>query len=530
MTNAINQSPSLLELSGYSFINNQDLYDVKNENVRFASNPAIKNLWDRLKKSQDLKNLTSHLENMFIQKLEDHKKNIILSDERNKILEENVTTLFKSLANKFHRSDENIPVDLSSYLRLQKMEDESLQIIWDKKLSNYFKFKGRSPKTLNEIKLWLADPKNEDQLNKIDNLDLSQLGITVIPYQLTRLSRIQTLFLDDNQIETLPDFLSNFSKLQSLTVNHNSVRCLPESLSKLSQLETLYLDDNQISSFPESFGKLSKLQILSVSFNRLKSLPESFKHLSQLKTIFLDHNKIKSMPEFIGNLTFLELFYLHNNEIEKLPESFGNLPKLQSLHLYNNQIKSLPESFGNLSTLKHLLLDNNQIKMFPESFCLLSQLRTLFVADNPLLFIFDEKQIPFRTSEIISMLSDFIKYRCSSEFSKFYRIITLGLHNDLIKKQFDYLKFQDQDLINEMIANESALDLLHARENIPILCQAVKKAVHVKYDRLSAEQKKSIFKKIDETKPQDADAHCIEKHAFDNVLLLIDAMDQISPS
>ena len=696
---------SLFGLAAAVYINNKihGFYQAEDRNFL---NFIAKIAWDRLKHSQLLMQSAFEIENSLIQNLNDKGQSSYTAIERETLLQENVDALFKNLAKEFDiREEERIPADASSYEFLQRaQEDESLQTIWKYALRDHFKFNGKQPETLVEIKNWLADSKNSDQLNNIDGLELSDISLKAIPPEITKFFQLQGLLLDNNELKRLPEILGNLSNLEVISAKHNKIRSLPESLGNLaqlthlsffdnkirilpeiignlsklqefyidknelkslpetignlSQLKELSVDKNELRSLPESIGNLSNLKILSLNYNQLKSLPESFGKLSHLDSLALNYNKITGLPtsfinlskledlllcgneietlppwnnfshlqrlllrsnkisvlseslgqlsqlqalslgnnhiknvpeslgnlshllslsldfnrieilpESLGNLTQLETFFLDNNEIESLPESLGNLSELQKLTLCNNKIKEIPESFGNFSQLQDLSLRNNKIRRLPESLgnlfmmhnlCLSNNEMRIFpeflgslaglqmpclslsISDNPLLFVLDKnsnseifkENVSFRNiGKIGSISSEFREYLCLSQFSRFYKFITLNDQKELIKKEFHLLNPQDQELIFEMVYGKQTLQsedngVFH---DINLFSRAVKKSVLVKFDRLTAEQKSVVYKKIHEiANPKTTDSRWGEFHAFDNALRLIDAMDGVT--
>ena len=186
-------------------------------------------------------------------------------------------------------------------------EDGVLQIIWKKVLTTIFKFDGHPPKTLDGIKKWLEDPKNEDQLKKVIRLTLPDSNLNAIPPQITQFAQLQNLDLGDNQIRHLPNFISFLAKLRTFDLNKNKISSLPDSLGKLSKLEWLSLGTNEISSLPDSLSNLSELTTFSLGSNKISSLSDSLSKLTNLKALYLGTHQISSFPDSFSKLTELKI-------------------------------------------------------------------------------------------------------------------------------------------------------------------------------------------------------------------------------
>jgi Leucine-rich repeat (LRR) protein len=169
-------------------------------------------------------------------------------------------------------------------------------------------------------------------------------------------------WLDGLGIVMTVDELKN---LQELDLSNKGLTRIPESIGELKNLKELVLSVNKLEKLPESFGKLTNLQKLGLSTNQLTSLPESIGNLTNLKELNLSSNPLKQLPESIGNLTNLEELHLLDNQLEKLPESIGNLTNLEILDLMYNPLEILPESIGKLTNLEKLRLDPS-IKLDPK--------------------------------------------------------------------------------------------------------------------------------------------------------------------
>jgi Leucine-rich repeat (LRR) protein len=613
-SNLVQSQPISLVNQTVSFTITRNLQNSTMTNhVRALVEASFTRAWLDLKDSAQnfsLRHIMSNIERSFVESEQRSRKITFLPEQVNDVLEKNRDILFKTLAETFQAKrifGSSIPVDISSYERLQRvLEDDALQTIWDSRLAGLFVFNGPAPTSPDEIKAWLKDPTNAAQLNGVQMLDLSRLGLKAIPPEISTLTQLQSLALSDNQISCIPDSLSSLSQLQGLFLENNQISGIPDSLGSLSQLQELYLQSNQISSIPDSLSKLSQLRDLNLAHNQISCIPDSLSKLSQLKTLYLSDNQISSIPDSLGNLSQLKRLYLQENKINSIPDSLSNLSQLQELYLQDNQVSSIPDSLGSLSQLQGLYLAHNQISCIPDSLNNLSQLQWLVLSynkissipdslgslsqlktldlhynqissipdslnnlsqlelltltnnqinnipnslaglppqlwlplnNNPLLFIYDKIiHTPNNILELVAQCCEFKEYKCLSSFSNLCQLMVQKSDNhQMIKEAFGNLKKNDQNLIFEMVYKVSGVcsdDPIwgehHVFDDMNIFYYAVKKAIAAKFDRLSLKKQDAVYGEIYQlAQPKTEDPIWGERHAFDNVLRLIDAMDRI---
>ena len=151
------------------------------------------------------------------------------------------------------------------------------------------------------------------------SLDLSELGLTVMPDAIGNLAALQSLDLGDNQLTTLPDAIGNLAALTKLYLLNNQLTALPDATENLAALNFLGLGKNQLATVPEVICNLAALESLQLWANRLTKLPGRIGDLANLKELNLAHNRLIKLPEVIGNLTSLESLYLHGNDALGIP-------------------------------------------------------------------------------------------------------------------------------------------------------------------------------------------------------------------
>jgi internalin A len=229
-----------------------------------------------------------------------------------------------------------------------------------------------------------ALPESVGQLTQLRHLDFSLNQFAALPEAIGQLTQLQELILSDNALTTLPESIGQLTRLRELNLLDNQLTALPESIGGLIELEELNLFRNQLASLPESFSRLAGLQLLNLSRNQLKALPELIGQLSQLRELNLLENQLKALPGSIGQLARLRWLDLSRNQLKALPESIGQLTQLQRLNLTGNQLRTLPESIGQLMQLQRLYVTANQLTTLPESIGQLTQLQQLYITGNQL--------------------------------------------------------------------------------------------------------------------------------------------------
>jgi Leucine-rich repeat (LRR) protein len=262
--------------------------------------------------------------------------------------------------------------------------DDNLQEIWVKIRENLI---GNNIPNENasaqDIRTWLNNHENQEAINGITELDLSRVGLTILPPEIGNLTALKRLNLIYNQLTTLPETIG-LTALENLNLQNNKLELLPETIGKLTALKELYLQNNQLTTLPETIGELAALVRLLLENNQLTTLPESIGKLTALEWLYLQNNQLITLPETTGKLTTLEWLELQNNQLTTLPESIGKLTTLEWLHLESNQLTTLPESIGNLTALKYLYLENTKLTTLPESIGKLTALKDLDLENNKL--------------------------------------------------------------------------------------------------------------------------------------------------
>jgi internalin A len=199
-------------------------------------------------------------------------------------------------------------------------------------------------------------------------LDLSDMELEFVPFELLNLGKLQVLKLNNNQIKKI-QHLDGLIQLQRLEMNKNQITQI-ENLSSLNSLQLLSLCDNQITEINnlEALQQLSSLDLWKNNITKIKGLEQT----KELITLGLSENKIE-LIEGIGHLSKLKKIYLSHNAVKDITP-LASMPALERIICTNNKINSL----------KPLL---KKIKKGLDVFLRYSfneQEGGLFVKDNPL--------------------------------------------------------------------------------------------------------------------------------------------------
>ncbi len=228
-------------------------------------------------------------------------------------------------------SHRGAPGEIIHVIRLKLYEDDALLKIWSR-ISKRFSFSGYPPTTPAEIKKWLENKYNAEQINGIVDLTLSELELKAIPPHIEKFTQLKQLDLNNNQIANI-DVLGKVTSLKWLSLCNNQITNI-DALSRLTSLEYLSIHNNQITNI-DALSKLIWLNLLSLSSNQIVNI------------------------DALSKLIFLENLYLNNNQIVNV-EALGQLTLLKELSLNRNQIVNV-DALGQLALLKELSLNRNQI-------------------------------------------------------------------------------------------------------------------------------------------------------------------------
>ncbi|MBS0604618.1 MAG: leucine-rich repeat domain-containing protein [Verrucomicrobia bacterium] len=224
----------------------------------------------------------------------------------------------------------------------------------------------------------------QEELESIEKLDLSNLGLHTLPKEIDLLVNLKTLDLSRNRLTDLPDEIGNLKKLTVLDLNKNRLTALPSGVCNLSSLESLTACCNRIAEIPQEIGDLVNLKTLFLGSNRIRTLPERMGDLDSLICLSIENNRLEKLPESIGGMKHLRALFLQDNRLSSIPKTIGKLADLFILSLAENRLSSVPKELQFLQQLEILMLSNNFITELPTEMGMLKSLQTLFVDRNRL--------------------------------------------------------------------------------------------------------------------------------------------------
>src|SRR3990172_531193 len=185
-------------------------------------------------------------------------------------------------------TSKEVPVLTSQISELQRrandVEDQSLLTIWEEiqKQLNL----AHPPQTPAEIRRWMIDPANIEQLNTITRLFVQDKNLRTIPPEIRFLPQLKQLCFYNNKITRIPDAIGELSKLEILNLANNFISHIPHSIKKLSLLRDIHLYNNKITEISEVICSL-QLQNLYLSNNQITKIPDAMRALSQLQKLYL---------------------------------------------------------------------------------------------------------------------------------------------------------------------------------------------------------------------------------------------------
>lgn len=164
-------------------------------------------------------------------------------------------------------------------------------------------------------------------LSRLENLDLSFLGLLAIPEEIEYFTGLRTLRLIANKLEDLSS-LNSFESLISPHALENQTREIG-GLGSLRNLTTLNLNDNRIGRIDE-LGRLLNLEHLFLSDNPIEDIGP-ISSLVNLRTLIVLRNRISDIAPLIPLERLTQLSFWQNPiavsrvDISRFPEATRHL-------------------------------------------------------------------------------------------------------------------------------------------------------------------------------------------------------------
>ncbi|MBS0605598.1 MAG: leucine-rich repeat domain-containing protein [Parachlamydiales bacterium] len=499
-----------------------------------------------------------------------------------------VNALFHSLAKLIQRDlrkigcdwvnlRECVPTSLSEYSQLQK--DLALWIVWKERISPKMDFgHDAPPASPQEIRAWLSNEANRDQVQHLRHLDLSGLHLSIVPSELALFTGLTRLDLSHNCLSELPEYIGNFSHLWKLDLSHNKLAELPGTFGNLTRLRDLKLSENQLTAIPASFSQFVHMEKIDLSSNALTEIFPIFDCCPRLSTLNLSHNLLEKLPEIQTQHHPLKKLYLTSNRLKELPASIGNLSRLKDLDLQSNRLSSLPESFQYLSHLHFLDLGWNQLITLPQNFppsrqidflglCHNSlitipdqlarsavQIKHFELQGNPFIFSCSSKAVRrFLTQEIMYRYVGAIQYQPVTALGNLtnalltqewnpVRIEGLFLElaptvqNEIRQRICDHLSSSDEErspspnISSSSTPSSSDLERINIFENRVLFAQTLQQTIFDTFEALPEDAKTNVYGTLYVLSGEERSAHPDvwgKRHLKDNIVALADAISLV---
>lgn len=143
---------------------------------------------------------------------------------------------------------------------------------------------------------------NESKQNKSRTLNLSDLGLTEIPMEVSKLTHIETINLNNNKIKTLQNLPQNLISLSASNNVIDSLEGIPSSIVMLC------LDNNNLNCI--SLKPFSSLMCISCHHNRIRLVEDIS---DTLNIALFGNNSFEVLPNF-KNVSTLNVSYNHLDE------------------------------------------------------------------------------------------------------------------------------------------------------------------------------------------------------------------------
>lgn len=129
-------------------------------------------------------------------------------------------------------------------------------------------------------------------------LDLSELGLTMLPREIGLLTSLTALGIRSNQLTILPPEIGQLTALTNLYLQNNGLITLPPEIGRLTALTELSLHNNGLITLPSEIGQLTALKNLSLSGNSALRLSASILRLepSVLLAYCLGKSRLNAKP------------------------------------------------------------------------------------------------------------------------------------------------------------------------------------------------------------------------------------------
>lgn len=162
-------------------------------------------------------------------------------------------------------------------------------------------------------------PADLSRLPELTTCDFTGNNLTTLPASLGRMKNLRWIFIGENRFDTLPECIWEVTELSRLVVSRNALTTISSRIGQMQRLWMLGAWENQLTSIPAEIGQCRRLYQLSLRANALVTIPASVAYLPDLGRLTLAHNRIDSLPPDITRLDSLDDFSIGYNRLCTVP-------------------------------------------------------------------------------------------------------------------------------------------------------------------------------------------------------------------
>jgi len=139
-------------------------------------------------------------------------------------------------------------------------------------------------------------PQDFKRLVELTDLDLECNPLTALPDGFWELSKLKNLSLEDTKLTSITG-IHLLEALEELDLRDSQIAIIPEEIGKLSQLKILKVARCPIKSLPATIAQLQNLELLYIGDIEGLQLPEWIVELPNLKELSLSKSQISDVLE-----------------------------------------------------------------------------------------------------------------------------------------------------------------------------------------------------------------------------------------
>ncbi len=276
---------------------------------------------------------------------------------------------------------------------------------------------------------WVGLPRDKETLVNLEELDLSWHSCSAIPKQIRHLKNLKTFrfskkrdgrqppFMKNaeglDEIEEIPDWINELENLEELDLSNNKISYVPNVIGKLKNLKKLYLHDNMIMFVDTDLVFLCKLEVLWICWNNFSVLDDYIENLKGIANFDVDweqQNKLSLLSDCLDQVVSQEwndekILCTDKGSLKAVTHGLEQLQKLKGPlgieMLWNewSRLNNLKYKFKNLKILRELYCDkleypSGPIKLCPEGLIVTSEMEPkaedcdeILLENMPALFI-----------------------------------------------------------------------------------------------------------------------------------------------